>query len=218
MRPHTCVYESMCAHVCKCACTPVCPLPPSGHPSLARSLFHVTRHPPEAVLGRVQCSGPLETGRGAPRVQPDAGTGKDQGCRAVCRDSRLPDGPSGPRRFLHLAGPWVPPISPGDPGAAGPRPAGPRGARLPQRALQPRPRILLSGALRPRAPRLPNCAAAGFWPPHLPRLCRLLPLPREKAVQSGSLLGLTSQVPENPAVAKTHVGHDSRGASGQTPD
>ena len=76
---------------------------------------------------------------------------------------------------------WVPPPpSPGDPGAAGPRPAGPRGACLSQCALQPRPRMLHSGSLSPRAPRLPNHAAAGFSPPHPQHLCCLLtPAPGE---------------------------------------
>ena len=99
--------------------------PPSGHPSLALSLprDHV---PPEAVLGRVQHLGPLETG-GGPRVQADGGTGRDQGCQAACGDARLPEGPRGPRRFLHLLDPGCPP-SPGDVGAARPWPAGPLGA------------------------------------------------------------------------------------------
>lgn len=139
---------------------------------LSPSLFHVTTRPQRQCWAA--CSTCVPWRRGGPRVQADEGTGGVQGCPAACGDARLPDGPRGPCRFLHLPGPWVPP-SPGDPGAAGPRPAGLPGAVCLSVLSSRGPGSRTLGSLSPRALRLPNRAAAGFSPPRPQRLCRLLP-------------------------------------------
>lgn len=164
MRPHMRVYESVCTRMYVCVYTCVS-TPTFWSPvSCMLSLPH-DQAPPRGSAG--PCAAPGSPGDEAGGTQGPARCRNWQGpgCRAACRDSRLPDGPPA------LAGSSV---SPGDPGAAGPRPAGPRGARLSQRALQPRPRTLLSGPLSPRAPRPPNCCCRLFAP-HLRRLRRPLP-------------------------------------------
>lgn len=120
------VCTRVCTPVCTCACTPVS-TPHLLVTRLSPSLFHVTTRPQRQCWA--VCSTRAPWRRGGPRVQADGGTGGDQGCRAACGDARLPDSPSGPRRFLHLAGPYVPPpaLSSRDAGAAGPRPGGPSG-------------------------------------------------------------------------------------------
>lgn len=95
--------------MCTCACTPVS-TPHLLVTRLSPSLFHVTTRPQRQCWA--VCSTRAPWRRGGPRVQADGGTGGDQGCRAACGDARLPDSPSGPRRFLHLAGPYVPPPAP----------------------------------------------------------------------------------------------------------
>ena len=216
----TCVCTTVCVHTCVHVRVHLCVhSPPSGHPSLALPLAH-DQAPPGALPGRVQHPGPLGTGWGAPRVQPDAGTGKDQGCQAACSDARLPDGPRGPRRFLHLAGPWVPPhpVSRG-PGCCWALACGAlRGMSVSacSPAAAQDPALWVSESPCPQAPKPCCCglftpAPSAFMPPADPR-------PGRRQRRRGSPLGLTSQVPESPAVAKTHVGHDSEGAGGQTTD
>ena len=103
------VCTRVCTPVCTCACTPVS-TPHLLVTRLSPSLFHVTTRPQRQCWA--VCSTRAPWRRGGPRVQADGGTGGDQGCRAACGDARLPDSPSGPRRFLHLAGPYVPPPAP----------------------------------------------------------------------------------------------------------
>ena len=68
----------------------------------------------------------------------------------------------------------------------------------------------------PQAPK-PRCCGL-FAPAPSAFMLPADPRPGRRQRRCGSPLGLASQVPESPAVAKTHVGHDSEGAGGQIPN
>ena len=222
MRPHTRVRECVCTRVYMCVYTCVS-TPYLLVTRLSRSLLHVTRRPQRHC--RAVCS----------TWVPWGGVGGTQG-PARCRNRQggawHPGVPGRVQRCLAPRRPpgssLVPPsgwtLGPPAPVSRGPRCCwasacgAPRGMSVSvcSPAAAQDAALWVSESPCPQAPK-PRCCGL-FAPAPSAFMLPADPRPGRRQRRCGSPLGLASQVPESPAVAKTHVGHDSEGAGGQIPN